>query len=225
MRELLRALLDLALPPICARCGRACERDMPLCHGCGRALLFSQPDVVGPLPSGVDAMVAGAAYAGDVLQWVQRFKYPRPGIAGLDPSALAVLRFLVRTAAANAPGPLPLLVVPVSLHARRLRERGFNPAALLARAVARELAAPLNPTALVRVRHTPSQTNLDRAARRRNLRGAFRARPGLRAPARVWLVDDVITTGSTVADAARALRAAGAKNVTVICAARTPSPN
>jgi ComF family protein len=227
--ELLRGLLDLVLPPICARCGRAVERsgerDRPLCRSCGRALPRSQSDAVAPPPSGLDAIVAGAAYEGDVLHWVHRFKYPRPGIAGLDPAALAVLRFLVREAATSAPGPPPLLVVPVSLHARRLRQRGFNPAALLARAVAREIAAPLDPTALVRVRDTRSQTDLDRSARRRNLRDAFRTRPGLLAPPRVWLVDDVVTTGSTVAEAARALRAAGAKSVTALCAARTPSRN
>lgn len=222
MRELLRGLLDLALPPICARCGRTSERDKPLCRRCGGALTRSQPDALGPPPSGVDAIVAGASYEGDVLHWVHRFKYPQPGIAGLDPAALAVLRFLVREAAASAPGPPPLLVVPVSLHPRRLRARGFNPAALLARAVARELAAPFDPTALLRVRDTRSQTSLDRPARRRNLRGAFRPRPGLRAPPRIWLVDDVVTTGSTVAEAARALRAAGAKHVTALCAARTP---
>jgi ComF family protein len=165
-----------------------------------------------------------AAYEGEVLRWVHRFKYPRPGIAGLDPAALCVLRFLIREAAARAPGPPPQLVVPVSLHAHRLRSRGFNPAALLARIVARELGTALDPTALVRVRDTRSQTNLDRAARRRNLRGAFRVRPDLRPPPLVWLVDDVVTTGSTVAEAARALRRAGTKSVTALCAARTPGP-
>jgi len=222
MRELARGLFDLVLPPICGRCARPVASREALCRRCFGALP-RWPDV-DPPTRGLAACVAGAAYAGEVLQWVYRFKYPEPGIAGLDPAALGVLRLLIREAAARAPGLPPQLVVPVSLHARRLRERGFNPAAVLARVVARELSVPLDPTALVRVRDTRSQTGLGRAARRRNLRGAFRARTHLLAPPRVWIVDDVVTTGSTVAEAARALRRAGAKEVTAVCAARTPEP-
>jgi ComF family protein len=222
MRELARGLLDLVLPPICGRCARPVASRAALCRRCLGALP-RWPDG-GPPPSGLAACLAGAAYAGEVLGWVHRFKYPEPGIGGLDPAALGVLRSLVRDAVARAPGPPPQLVVPVSLHARRLRARGFNPAALLARAVARELSAPLDPTALVRVRDTRSQTGLGRSERRRNVRGAFRAHPRLLAPPRVWLVDDVVTTGSTAAEAARALRRAGAKDVTAVCAARTPEP-
>ena len=100
--------------------------------------------------------------------------------------------------------------------------RGFNPALTVARAVARSAAAPLDATALERVRDTPSQTGLDAAARRRNVRGALRARRSV--PPRVWLVDDVITTGATLREAARALRGAGAETVIAVCAARTPRP-
>ena len=222
MHELLRGLLELVLPPICGRCGGAVPPGQALCRRCRRSLPRWEGE--SPPPPGLTACVAGVAYEGEVLRWLHRFKYPRPGIAGLDPAALCVLRFLIREAAARAPGPRPQLVVPVSLHARRLRSRGFNPAALLARIVAHELGTALDPTALVRVRDTRSQTNLDRAARRKNLHGAFSVRPGLRPQALVWLVDDVVTTGSTVAEAARALRRAGAKSVTALCAARTPSP-
>ncbi len=110
--------------------------------------------------------------------------------------------------------------MPVANHPRRLRARGFNPASELARAIARPIGARLAVGALERVRDTPTQTGLDRAARRRNVRGAFRARAPL--PARIWLVDDVVTTGSTLAEAARALRRAGARTVIGLCAARTP---
>jgi len=72
------------------------------------------------------------------------------------------------------------------------------------------------------VRDTPSQTGLDRRARRRNVRGAFAPRRQV-APL-VWLVDDVVTTGSTLAEAARALRRAGATHVVGVCAAYTPEP-
>ena len=123
-------------------------------------------------------------------------------------------------AGARAPTPGPDLVVPVPLHPRRLRARGFNPATLMARSLARDLRVRLDPVALGRVRDTPSQTGLDRRARRRNVRSAFVAR--VRVPPRIWLVDDVVTTGSTLGEAARALRRAGARSVVGICAARTP---
>jgi ComF family protein len=158
------------------------------------------------------------AFAGDAETWIRRFKYPAAGLAGLDPAPAAVLREIVRAAAARSAGAPPDAVIPVPLHVRRLRRRGFNPAALLAREVARAAGTRLDCGTLQRWRDTPSQTGLDRAGRRRNVAGAFCARS---APARVWLVDDVITTGSTLGEAARALRRAGAHEVVGVCAART----
>ena len=76
------------------------------------------------------------------------------------------------------------------------------------------------PRALERLRDGPSQTGLDRSARRRNVANVFRAQQ--RVPPRVWLVDDVTTTGATLDEAARALRRAGAREVIGVCAARTP---
>jgi predicted amidophosphoribosyltransferase len=130
-----------------------------------------------------------------------------------------VLRQLALEAARAAPGPPPACIVPVPLHPRRLRERGF---ALLARWIARERRCRFDAALLRRVRDTPSQTGLGRSKRRANVRGAFAARPGARAPGVVWLVDDVITTGSTLAEAARVLHRAGSRRVVAICVARTP---
>jgi len=169
--------------------------------------------------------VADAWFEGAVEDWIHRFKYPRPGLAGLDPAARALARELALRSARRVPrrrAEPPDLVAPVPLHPRRLRERGFNPAALLARAAARALGAPLGFDVLARVRDTPSQTGLARTARLRNLRGAFRA-GRVPAGARVWLVDDVVTTGATIAEAAACLRRAGAASVVGVCAARTPT--
>lgn len=165
--------------------------------------------------------MAAVEFQQPVEGWIRRFKYPRPGLGGLDPAADALVRALALAAAARAPGPPPDLVVPVPSHPSRLRARGFNPASELAAAIAARARLRLGVRALERVRDTPTQTGQGRAARRRNLRGAFRA--GGPAPARIWLVDDVVTTGSTLAEAARALRRAGARSIVGICAARTPA--
>lgn len=239
MRELLRGLLDLALPPTCARCGATCTPG-PLCPRCLAALprlgaracaRCQQAPGAGPdrlcrgcadRPSPLRACLAGAWFRGDVERWIHRFKYPAPGLSGIDPSAPALARALVREAVGSAPGPRADRVVPIPLHPRALRRRGFNPALVLAREAARCAGSPVAPVALQRVRDTPSQTGLDRAGRRRNVLGAFRAH-GPQA-GRIWLVDDVVTTGATLEEAARALLRAGADTVIGICAARTPSP-
>ena len=168
----------------------------------------------------LDAAVSAVWLEPPVATWIHAFKYPARGIAGLAPGPLAAVRELGRRAALRAPGPAPDLVVPVPLHPRRLRERGFNPALAVARAAASAIGAPLDATALERLRDTPTQTGLDAASRRRNLRRAMRARRPL--PPRVWIADDVLTTGATAREAARALRAAGAREVVAVAVARTP---
>jgi ComF family protein len=118
---------------------------------------------------------------------------------------------------------LPELLVPVSAGWRRLLSRGHDQAELLARHVSAELGSPPVRRLLRRVRQTRPQTGLDAAARRRNVRGAFvlRAQP---SATHVALVDDVVTTGATAAEAARLLRRGGVARVDVWAAARTPPP-
>lgn len=218
MRELLRGLLDLVVPPCCVACGASTDATDPLCAVCARAIARPASGRLRIPP--LEACVAGVDFAGPVEDWVHRFKYPAPGLRGLDPAPAALLGLWLRAAAERAPGPPPERVVPVPLHARRLRSRGFNPAGVLARGLARELSVRFDPTALRRIRDTESQTGLSRRARRRNVRGAFRARG--RPADRIWLVDDVVTTGATLAEAARSLRRAGVRAVVGVCAARTP---
>ena len=231
----LRALLDALLPPACAGCGARAPSDRTLCarceglldpidaHACPRCQLHRAS--AGPCaePAALDAAVAPVWLEPPVSDWIHAFKYPPRGLRGLAPGPIAAVDELAVRAARRTPGPAPDLVVPVPLHPRRLRARGFNPALAVARAAARAVAAPVFATALERVRDTPSQTGLDAAARRRNVRGALRARRAV--PPRVWIADDVITTGATLREAARALRAAGAREVIAVCAARTPRPD
>jgi len=165
--------------------------------------------------------VAAVSFEGEAASWLRRFKYPDPGLLGLDPAAEAVATALIGEAGRRAPGPAPDLIVPVPLHPLRLRQRGFNPAGLLAAALGRDRQLPVDFAALVRIRNTPSQTQLARSQRVQNLSKAFRARRRA-LPGRIWLVDDVVTTGSTLREAARTLRRAGAHRIVGVCAARTP---
>jgi len=119
------------------------------------------------------------------------------------------------------PVGVPTLLVPVPLHPRRQRERGFNQASLLARRVGRAWRVPVRDDALVRAVATPSQTELDAPARRANVRGAFRLRrPAAVAGHHVLLVDDILTTGATLSECARCLREGGAATVGALTAAR-----
>ena len=164
---------------------------------------------------------AAVAFEAEAERWIYRIKYPAQGLAGIDPGARAVLRELVQDVAARVPGPAPDWIVPVPLHSRRLRARGFNPAALIARQLAQATNARFIPRALLRLRDTPTQTGLGRTARRRNVAGAFAYRPCFPPPDSVWLVDDVVTTRATLEASGRALRRAGARRISAVCVART----
>src|SRR5438477_395894 len=112
------------------------------------------------------------------------------------------------------------LIVPVPLHPARERERGFNQAALIAQLLADSAAIPSRPV-LERIRYTTTQTAYDRAERMENLAGAFRLRKNRDVRGlRVLLIDDVLTTGSTLSECARVLRRAGAVSVHGVTAAR-----
>jgi ComF family protein len=115
--------------------------------------------------------------------------------------------------------PTPELMIPVPLGSRRYRSRGYNQAHELARAMSREVRIPVRTDLLARVRETTEQVGLKRKERRRNVRGAFEVTGDVNSK-RVAIVDDVVTTGSTVNEIARVLRRAGAERVEVWAIAR-----
>ena len=128
---------------------------------------------------------------------------------------------LVEVVARGLPQGLPDLLVPVPLHPRRQRERGFNQASLLAHRVGRALGRPVRDDVLARVVATQSQASLDASARKANVRGAFRLRrPELVAGRHVLVVDDVLTTGATLGECVHRLEEGGAVPIGVLTVAR-----
>lgn len=214
-RDCLLCLDNAGMRPLCPSCARLVPRAGPACSACARPL--SAAGLCGRClrrRGAVEGLVAAFDYRFPLDRLVHRFKF-----AG----DLAVGEYLGAELAESVAGnPRPDLVLPSPSSAARLRERGFNPAAVLAKRVARELGVPWHPGLLRKVRHTPPQTGLARSARARNLRGAFRceAVDGLR----VAVVDDVTTTGATLEVLARELRRAGASRVEGWVVARTPPP-
>ena len=134
---------------------------------------------------------------------------------------------IVEARAGDAAPLGPLLVVPVPLSDARLRERGYNQAWELARRAARRFGCTADPSLVLRVRDTPHQLALPPGERAGNVRGAFAVEPRRLGEVRertIAIVDDVMTTGSTVAEIARTLKQAGATRVEVWVVARTPRP-
>ncbi|MFN7919022.1 MAG: ComF family protein [Bryobacteraceae bacterium] len=162
--------------------------------------------------TGFDAAYTYGGYEGALRRLIHVFKYD--GVTTLaEPLGRLLARALPRDIEFD-------LVVPAPMHWRRRWSRGFNQAELLAREIGRRISVPVKP-ALRRGRNTPSQAGLTSAARRRNLAGAFRVSdPKKVAGKHVLLVDDVLTTGTTAAVCARALKRAGAARVTVLTLAR-----
>ena len=111
-------------------------------------------------------------------------------------------------------------IVPIPLHPSRLTHRGFNQSLELARPIAQRLGLPLDAASLIRVRPTDPQRGLSREDRRPNIKNAFAAGPGVRGKD-VLIVDDIMTTGATIEEAARALLHAGAASVQVAVVSRT----
>jgi ComF family protein len=202
---------------LCTGCADEMPRNTPCCERCALPLPVSAP-LCGRCQRKAppwDSAWAPFRYAWPLDRLETRFKFGRDLAAG---RALATL-----WRHATPPSALPQLIVPVPLHPRRLRERGYNQAWELARPLARALRIPCDIDALQRVRNTDAQTGLDAPARRRNLRDAFVLREGIVLPAHVAILDDVFTTGATLAECARVLKRAGVARVDVWALARAPA--
>lgn len=225
--RLTAALLDLVFPPrclgcrrlgtyFCGRCAASIRRlPEPFCPSCARIVDPRFPVCRCARPALRYALAAGQ-FSGALRDAIHRFKYQ-----GMSAGASA-LAALLRPAIASL-ARQDLVLVPLPLHPQRLRERGYNQAALLARALALDGPLPSVEDALRRVKATRAQASLGAAERARNMAGAFAANPARCAGRRFVLIDDVCTTGATLQSAAQALHAAGARDIygLVLAAAHT----
>src|SRR3954469_5884945 len=205
---LLRRLASLLAPPLCVACGAAAGEREPLCGGCRRALRWLGPAVA--MAAGVP-LWAPVAYDGPARALVRELKF-----GGLQRMASTMASQI----AANAPaGWLDSgALVPVPLHPARLRKRGYNQAERLAGELALRTGLPAI-DCLERTGERATQVGRGRTERLASIAGRISVKPGARVPAEVVLVDDVITTGATLA--ACAAPCSGA-SVRAIAYARTP---
>lgn len=233
-RRLVEPVLTVIFPAECAACGRMLAQPTrgPLCGPCWQAMPRHQTPSCRcglPLPAGhstcgrcrrgrqpLAAGVSLGPYEGPLRAVIHELKYRgRRRVAG----RLAQMLFEDEQVRALIEGSD--ILVPVPLHPRRLRERGFNQAALLAGELGRRAGRPCGDRALVRRKDTSPQAGLSAAARHRNVAEAFAVRRrGLVAGRVVTLVDDVLTTGATAHACARVLRDAGAEEVRLLSVAR-----
>jgi ComF family protein len=198
-RSIAHSLLDLLAPPRCFSCESLEPRASGYCAACGEPEpLFDVACHIAGVP-----VFAGARYAEPLISAIHRFKYgSAPELCGALCRHAARGIDLLGIEASD-------VWVPVPLHPLRLAERGYNQAALLARELSRIQRARVDVRRLCRVRHTEQQAKQGRGARVQNVAEAFRVRNSATQPARIVLVDDVVTTGATLSACIQALRTVG----------------
>jgi ComF family protein len=226
----IRSIFNRLFPRNCLLCG-ADAAAHTLCRGCAAELPWHRqpqcPQCATPTPDGqrcgaclkqppaFDRTHAALAYAFPIDRLIPRLKYH--GQLAIAPALGACLA----EAVATAPRPDRLIVMP--LHAARIRERGFNHASAIAHGLSQQLGLPLDLDCCRRTRDTPPQMGLKHDARRRNVRGAFACTGDVRGK-HIALVDDVMTTGTSLNELAATLKQAGAREVSCWVVARALPP-
>ncbi len=195
-----RDLVRFIREPVCRKCGRPTEKGILLCRNCTeRRHVFEQS-------------VSPYEYRDEMRRSVLRFKYS---------GRAEYAEFFARSMAVYSEGKIrlwkPDLIVPVPVHPARKRKRGYNQSALIARILSSEFELPFDEKLLIRRRRTKPQTELDRESRQKNVADAFRCGPGRSVPRTVLLIDDILTTGSTLDACAEELKKAGAEKVYALC--------
>ena len=231
-------LLDQAvarmLPPTCVLCGAPGTCGLDLCAGCLEDLPHNHhacSRCAHPLPwdlqaTGVCGTCQGQPPPQDAshIPFLYQDAIPSLVIGAKFHGRLNLARLLGLCLARSLRQEgisRPDIILPVPLHPQRMRERGYNQALEIARALSRELAIPVDPSLCARLRATPPQVGLEREERRHNVRGAFGV-IGPVAARHLVILDDVVTTGGTAGELARVLRQAGAARIDLWAVARTP---
>ena len=235
-RLALAASIDLLLPPACLLCGQLLETGLDTRYLC-RSCLAAMPPMnqahcsccAQPFPNTCSSHFCGTClkrppsftivraagiYQGSLKEAVHKLKY-RNQLSLAKPLG----QLLGRRAIAEANDFTPDRIIPVPLHPRRLKQRGYNQALEVARPIAQQLGLPLDSTLLQRKRNTPQQQGLSAIERRSNLRNAF-ALAAEATSLRILLVDDVMTTGETVRECCRTLLGGGVEEVQVAVVGR-----
>lgn len=214
-KKILAISRDLLFPVFCISCNAEGEW---LCHPCLEKLqseikpqFFCHPYL--------DKVIALADYKNEIVaRLVHLLKYQYvEEVGGIFDK---LIEMFIKNNLAVFDGVRFSAIIPIPLHKKRYLDRGFNQAEILVKSWSRHLGVPILKNALIRQRQTKTQVGLSGVERRSNLRGAFALRPPLAGLERVILVDDVFTTGSTLEEAARVLRASGAKEVLGVIIAR-----
>ena len=218
VRKVIGAVADLIYPPTCPLCSSySPKRDGP-CDDCQTSLLRIEGAAhLHLLPRvWIDRCISCYGYEGFLRKAIHGFKYEE---------RFDLLNFLSRelSMVAAACGSFDA-ICPVPMHPKRLRSKGYNPAAMLASRVGQRLNTTVHLDLLRRIRHTPCQMELTQKERLANVKGAF-AVSERRSPEpsdmSFLLIDDVLTTGATANECARVLKKRGASNVVVLTVART----
>jgi ComF family protein len=194
-------------PPLCPVCGIPFHTEHGMNHDCGECATTHRP---------FTAARSAVVFDGPAKELIHRLKYGKKTHLSRPLALLTARRVAPFITESGAE-----LVVPVPLHRKRLRQRGFNQSVLLAGALAKSWHLPMSRNNLRRTRWTEPQISLSVADRTKNVRGAFAVKdPTQIKGKRILLVDDVYTTGSTVTECAKVLKNIGAKEVYVATVAR-----
>lgn len=227
--KLLSIAQSMRLPSICVLCNQfhanrtaVCSFCMGLlprlgtcCHHCAHPLFTDDYPICGLCiknPPFFDEAVVSYSFTEPLRSLLHQFKYYNKLYLGSFFSQL-ILNGWQQTQ------PHPQCLIPVPMHAQKIKARGFNQTIILTRLLARKLKIPANFTQCKKIINTAAQANLTREERQKNVRGVFQVKP---VPyEHVALVDDLLTTGSTANELARSLKNAGVKRVDIWCCART----
>jgi ComF family protein len=232
-----RFIADAFLPPVCSLCLAAGQRRgglqrLDLCEHCEQACppvplpcsCCGEPNTARSKlcstctsqPRQFDHSYCAYLYADPVDQMITGLKFGHELVFARVLGTLLVDNITMQ----RGKTPLPDCIIPMPLHASRLRERGFNQALEIARVVGRQLSLPIDRGLLQRRRATAAQSQLSAEAREQNLQQAFAVQSNAQSPKHLAIIDDVLTTGSTANAAAAVLRRAGARHIEVWACAR-----